>query len=111
MKDPHQGERRGHLKGGLGPFHDARASDWSVYRPRILPSKAGSVHQTAPATAQILRPGGFSTGLTSVITSGEGRIELVLFDLGGVLGRLGSLSAMYRLAGTGSDEELSSITS
>ena len=40
------------------------------------------------------------------MTRGRGQVELVLFDLGGVLVRLGGLSAMQGLASTGSEEEL-----
>ena len=40
------------------------------------------------------------------MTRGTGQVELVLFDLGGVLVRLGGLSAMQGLASTRSEEEL-----
>ena len=40
------------------------------------------------------------------MTTGEGQVELVLFDLGGVLVRLGGVSEMLGLASTASDEEL-----
>ena len=39
------------------------------------------------------------------MTTGQGQVELVLFDLGGVLVRLGDLSAMQGLVGPGSEEE------
>jgi HAD superfamily hydrolase (TIGR01509 family) len=39
------------------------------------------------------------------VTTRQGQVELVLFDLGGVLVRLGDLSAMQGLVGTGSEEE------
>jgi len=40
------------------------------------------------------------------MTSGTAQIEVVLFDLGGVLVRLGGLSAMQGLTGTGSEDKL-----
>ena len=40
------------------------------------------------------------------MTGGKGEVELVLFDLGGVLVRLGGLGVMQGLASTGSEEEL-----
>ena len=40
------------------------------------------------------------------MASAKGQIELVLFDLGGVLVRLGGISAMQGLASTGAEEEL-----
>jgi glucose-1-phosphatase len=40
------------------------------------------------------------------MASDKGRVELVLFDLGGVLVRLGGISAMQGLATSTSDEEL-----
>ncbi len=40
------------------------------------------------------------------MTSSKAQVELVLFDLGGVLVRLGGIGAMQGLASTGSEEEL-----
>ncbi len=40
------------------------------------------------------------------MTGGAGEVELVLFDLGGVLVRLGGLGVMQGLASTGSEDEL-----
>jgi hypothetical protein len=40
------------------------------------------------------------------MASAKGQVELVLFDLGGVLVRLGGIGAMQGLASTGAEEEV-----